>query len=526
MRRQIYLFVTAASAACGLVVEIAAGRMLAPYVGMSLYTWTAIIAVVLAGFSAGHWIGGRLAERPSADAHRSVIWALLAAGMTSVLALVLIRLVSGPILSLGVGAVASILTLTTVLFFAPSLFVGIPSPVLTKLAIDDEPAIMARTLGAFYAAGALGSIFGTLLAGYVFISWIGTIGTFVLVAIAYAAMAALLWFAGFPSSEPRQDAASAQGDAASSQNERGTSVRLTTLVVVISAGAVTIGLLGAAVRAFDTPCTRESAYYCIRLVDETAPRLGRARTMVLDHLAHGSNVESEPRALLTPYVELQDALTRIHTGRRTPFRAFFVGGGAYTLPRAWLAIRPDAQVTVSEVDPDVTAIAQSRMWVDTNDERLTVVHADARRSLARLPRAHFDVIVGDAFHDLAVPQHLVTAEFFGLVKERLRADEGIYVMNVVDRKSSPRLALSVVKTLQQVFPIVELWDLGESGARTTFVVAGLSRPTPYAQIPSRIHNRLQFNRMAPADITRLAAALSPLILTDDYAPVDRLIGVQ
>ena len=32
--------------------------MIAPYVGMSLYTWTAIIAVVLGGLSVGHWIGG------------------------------------------------------------------------------------------------------------------------------------------------------------------------------------------------------------------------------------------------------------------------------------------------------------------------------------------------------------------------------------------------------------------------------------------------------------------------------------
>ena len=40
------------SSACGLVIEIVAGRLIAPYVGMSLYTWTAIIAVVLAGLSA------------------------------------------------------------------------------------------------------------------------------------------------------------------------------------------------------------------------------------------------------------------------------------------------------------------------------------------------------------------------------------------------------------------------------------------------------------------------------------------
>ena len=42
----IYLAVTGLSAACGLVIEIVAGRMIAPYLGMSLYTWTAVIAVV------------------------------------------------------------------------------------------------------------------------------------------------------------------------------------------------------------------------------------------------------------------------------------------------------------------------------------------------------------------------------------------------------------------------------------------------------------------------------------------------
>lgn len=54
--------VQAVVAAASLVVEIVAGRMLAPYVGMSLYTWTSVIAVALAGFSAGHWVGRRRAE--------------------------------------------------------------------------------------------------------------------------------------------------------------------------------------------------------------------------------------------------------------------------------------------------------------------------------------------------------------------------------------------------------------------------------------------------------------------------------
>ena len=58
---QVLLAITIlASSACGLIIEIVAGRLLAPVFGMSLYTWTSIIAVVLAGLSVGHWVGGNL----------------------------------------------------------------------------------------------------------------------------------------------------------------------------------------------------------------------------------------------------------------------------------------------------------------------------------------------------------------------------------------------------------------------------------------------------------------------------------
>lgn len=52
-------------AAAGLlmVLEIVVARLLAPYVGVSLYTWTSIIGVILAGLSLGNWLGGVWADR-------------------------------------------------------------------------------------------------------------------------------------------------------------------------------------------------------------------------------------------------------------------------------------------------------------------------------------------------------------------------------------------------------------------------------------------------------------------------------
>ena len=51
------------SSTCIMVLELVAGRIIAPYVGVSLYTWTSVIGVVLAGMSLGNYLGGGLADR-------------------------------------------------------------------------------------------------------------------------------------------------------------------------------------------------------------------------------------------------------------------------------------------------------------------------------------------------------------------------------------------------------------------------------------------------------------------------------
>ena len=57
-----YIVVFTASG-CVLALEIVAGRILAPIIGVSLYTWTSIIGIVLAGISIGNYLGGVIADR-------------------------------------------------------------------------------------------------------------------------------------------------------------------------------------------------------------------------------------------------------------------------------------------------------------------------------------------------------------------------------------------------------------------------------------------------------------------------------
>ncbi|MCC1494771.1 fused MFS/spermidine synthase [Cognatishimia sp. F0-27] len=484
----------AAISAGGLVVEIVAGRMIAPYVGMSLYTWTAIIAVVLTGFSVGHWWGGRLAARDSAQALQTTGWIMAMAALVTALASLVLRWVATPVLLSVSDPLLAIWVLTTLAFFLPSLFAGVPSPVLAVVAMRGS-AQSERVLGAMFAAGAVGAILGTLLAGFVFISWVGSVGTLLIMALVYAVSAALCFFLSGLAGKARWAAAAA-------------------LVLPIAAGGW--ALSGPRV------CDTESSYYCIRtiaLADAPHP----VNLMVLDHLAHGISAEATPRIMHTDHTAMLDALPRMRMGR-DDFSSFHIGGGSYSVPRAW-ADRGASDIVVSEVDPDVTAAAVRDFWFDPTSA--AVLHRDARAVLRESTRA-FDVIVGDAFTDIAVPAHLVTVEFFALVAARLEPG-GLFAMNAIDHVDRMEALAALVVTLQEVFPHVEVWTEAippQPGERRVFVLLAGDAQSPVSQIETRTPDPKRFAVLDPAYIAQVVSRLNARPLTDDFAPIDRLVGLS
>ncbi len=103
--------------------------------------------------------------------------------------------------------------------------------------------------------------------------------------------------------------------------------------------------------------------------------------------------------------------------------------------------------------------------------------------------------------------------------------DGIYLMNV-DHRDRPRLALSILKSMKRAFKTVEIWHSNQTGKRATFTLAGLTTSTPYAELPARASPGVRFRRISPDRLAALTTRLDPIRLTDDYAPVDRLIGLR
>lgn len=481
------------SSAFVMVLEIVAGRVIAPYVGVSLYTWTSVIGVVLAGLSLGNWLGGVWADRGGGPAAAGV--ALGTAGISAFISLPVLGVLAPAIHQAGFGILSASFLFVLATFFMPAMLLGIVTPLLTTLALALDTR-SGHVVGRMHALGALGSILGTFAAGYLLLQYFGSR------AIVAACGAALLLLA-LPYLLSARRA----------------------LAVTVLAGGVLAWGTGHLRADYVSPCERESVYFCMRDVDQSMEvPFGDARGLVLDYLLHGINHRTRPDVLVAPYVHLMDELVHERfTDRAEGLRYFFAGGGSYTHPRAVRAVTPGAAVTVAEIDPAVTDFARRRLFADTDG--MTVYHADARVVLASAAPGSYDVVITDVFHDISIPYHLVTREFAQLVAERL-APGGLYAVNIVDAYPDPRLVKALVRTLRPVFRHVDIW-LEEDAAETermTYVVSASDTWSP----PSAIEARRGFPRRwtnATADLTGRGTPVAALpVLRDDFVPVERLMS--
>jgi len=178
------------SSFCIMVLELVASRLIARHLGSSLYTWTAVIGVVLAGITIGNYLGGRIADRFQAKKALAVLFAISSAAC--VITVILNNVVAEWTWLWHFSWPARTFTHVSLVFLLPSVLLGTISPVVAKMALDRGLAT-GRTVGDIYAWGAAGSIAGTFAAGYYLIATMGTVAIIWAVAAALLLMAILYW---------------------------------------------------------------------------------------------------------------------------------------------------------------------------------------------------------------------------------------------------------------------------------------------------------------------------------------------
>ncbi len=490
------------SSAAVLVLELLAARLLIPYVGNTIETYTAIIGIVLAGIALGTWLGGRAADR---TAPRQLLAPLLVAG--GALAAVTVPIVDVLAVGLrGTGAATTVI-LSTLAFLAPAAVLSAVTPVVIKLQLDSLDHT-GSVVGRLSALSTLGGIAGSFLTGFVLVALFPTRATIRAVAVLLV-VGGILVAIGLARSGSERALGRLGADGSTP---------------LLGIAPLVVALLGVgASLTTNGPCEEESAYFCLAVRDD--PQSATGQVLWLDTLPHSHVDPTDPTVLAFSYTAWYGDVIGAVAPDGAPLRALHIGAGGLTMPRYLRSEHPGSAQLVLELDPLVIDIAQRRLAFAPGDD-ITIVTGDARRTVTRLAAAPdadadaaFDLIIGDAFGGIAVPWHLTTREFTADLRVLMQPD-GVYLLNIIDH--GPRdLLRAELATIADVFAHVAVLERADERGGNHVVIAS-DAPLPLDAVLARNRGR------ARDDAIVSGAALEALIgdarvLTDDRAPVDQLL---
>jgi spermidine synthase/Tfp pilus assembly protein PilF len=500
------------SSFCIMVLELVAGRIIARFLGSSLYTWTSVIGVVLAGITIGNYTGGRLADLFRPIKTLSILFALCA--IACLVTIVSNNLIGNFTWLWQFNWPTRILFHVTIVFLLPSALLGTISPVVAKMALE-KGLPTGRTVGDIYAWGAAGSIIGTFAAGYYLIALMGTVSIIWAIAAVMIVMA-LLYGAAF------------------------WTVRA---AAVIFLGAVFLGIgpwdwskQAAASIGLKATTTEKILYenetnYCYIAVKSLSENPER-RIFVQDSLVHSEILIGEPNKLQYTYEQIMAAIThRFAAGKNSP-SFLILGGGGYALPRYLERFWPKGEVDVAEIDPGVTKAAFTAFELDPKT-RINTIQLDARNYIDGLIEQQsrgqqikqYDFIYEDALNDYSVPYQLTTREFNDNLY-KLLTDDGIYTVELIDTFDTALFLGAMVNTLEQTFPFVTVVSETDitSYDRNTFVVVAAKHKLNLAGICKGFDVDRSVWYFNDSEMSQLRKKSNSLVLTDDYAPVDNLLA--
>lgn len=436
-------WIAAAAAGSGfacMAAELTAVRLLAPHFGDSSYVWTNVLGVILAALAVGALLGGRLASGPSPRRTAGRVF-----GGAGLLLAATPHLVGwlGPWLlpqQLPLDAampalVRGSLVATVLVFAPPMLLLGAVSPLLVAAATRSGRDV-GRAAGVVGAAGTIGSLLGTFLATH----WL--VPTFGCRWSMWGAGGALLLLAGWL--------------LLPSLRTGGGSRVLTLLVAVGSFGLCAWhgGPLRAPAAGRTLLAEVESRTQFLQVQREPRPDGDRTVLVINEGLDSFHSVAIAGSALTGRAYYDWHALAPLLAGdgeRPAGLSALSLGDAAGSLRAVYAAVHPGA--TVDAVDVDAATMALGDTWFPgpkASGERAAV---DARVFLQHA-RKRWHVIHVDAYaHQVYVPAHLASREFFQACRERLLPG-GVVALNVGALRSDDPVLQAIGATLAGVFDAV------------------------------------------------------------------------
>lgn len=228
---------------------------------------------------------------------------------------------------------------------------------------------------------------------------------------------------------------------------------------------------------------------------------------------------ADPQQLVFEYARMMMGALYLNPA---PQRVLIIGLGGGTLPSALTQLYPGLQLDVVEIDPAVVKVAR-KYFGFTPSASVRIHEMDGRvfviRALKQATR--YDLVMLDAFDHEYIPEHLLTREFLGEVRDLMTAN-GVLAANTF---SSSRLYKYESATYQAVFG--DFFNLKDSNRVILLRKGGLpnndvikqnvtalsARLQPLLRDSTFVTSRMVINKDWPTE-TR--------VLTDQYSPANLL----
>ncbi len=202
-------------------------------------------------------------------------------------------------------------------------------------------------------------------------------------------------------------------------------------------------------------------------------------------------------------------------------RVLMIGMGAGSVSTYIARFMPDVQIDSVELDPGV--IAASKKYFGLQDsERVRVIQGDGRVFLTR-QKDLYDLIILDAYRELGVPFHLLTKEFYDLVRQHL-APGGAVASNIT---GGTKLYASTLVTFRAAFPTVDVYPDFEAANEAQAIIVAMPAPAPskdaLMERAAALQSRFKFRYPLPVIVGKRVEnhpANGGQLLTDDFAPVN------
>ena len=481
----VYLVIMVAGAS-GMVFEMVAPRLFAPYFGTSTYIWTSVIGVVLMSLTLGYFIGGKLAKKKPKTSTVVVILimaAILALGdylFKDHLIFQQMKLDNSEVIWGSFKAALLILGPINVVL-------GILTPVM--IGVLGEP-------GNVYAMSTLGSIVGTFGTGYWLIPNFGL--SKILLGVAVVLMVSALIMA----------------------------VTLRNKIIIL--GGIVVFLW----------CGQNSSQ---QIFNNYFEKIYRAK-LVVDFETEYNRIwiYDLPAANNDIMRVLSDSQSEWYLGKPASFtmrnnlsyfsyfnlaeiynlkaeKALMIGGGAYTYAAYLMETSPNMGVEVVEIDPELLGVAK-KYFEFKPTEKFNNLTMDGRVFLNSNQKKYDEIFVDAYRNGAATPFQLVTKEAMQLMYNSLN-ENGLMFVNVISTMNGKgsNLFKSEYVTTKAIFDQVKVFPVFTKSVNENqnIVIMGYKGKNLVA-----MKGDAQLEKLKLMETNVDSYMQNSKILTDDFAPVE------